>query len=302
MQGFFSSVRSNFRWYLLFGLMIFSIVLWIRISHEEKRGILTFALLNIGQGDAIFIESPTGTQIVVDGGPNNTLMREISKVMPWYDRHIDMLVVTNPDRDHYEGFISLLKKYSTATLLEPGTTNDNDVYKHFQKQISDRGIKKVVARRGQVIDIGGGAYLQILFPDRDVSGLSPNDGSIVMKLVYGETSIMLQGDSTAKIENYLLALGTTTLKSTILKAGHHGSRTSSDENYVRVVDPEWTVISSGVENDYGHPHKEILETMDKLGIPTYDTCNNGKIVFESDGKTFTLKNKNIKEAVVGCRI
>lgn len=211
-----------------------------------------------------------------------------------------MIVVTNPDKDHYEGFISLMKKYSVDTVLEPGTTNKSDTYATLEKEISDKKIKKVTAQRGQVIDLGGGAYLQVLFPDRDISGLPSNDGSLVMKLVYGETSVMLQGDSTAKIEDYLLTLGTTTLKSTILKAGHHGSRTSSTEEYVRVVDPEWTVISSGINNDYGHPHIETVETMEKLKISTYDTCNNGRLVFESDGKSFILKNKNIKKAVVGC--
>ncbi len=302
MQGFFSSVRANLRWYVLGLLVVISIVLWLAISHEERKGKLVFAVLDMGQGDALFIESPTGKQVLVDGGPDNTLMREISKVMPWYDRHIDMIVVTNPDKDHYEGFIPLMKKYSVDLVLEPGTTNKNDLYASLEKEISDKNIQKVIARRGQVIDLGGGAYLQILFPDRDISGLSSNDGSIVMKLVYGETSVMLQGDSTARIEDYLLTLGTTTLKSTILKAGHHGSRTSSSEEYVHAVNPQWTVISSGISNDYGHPHKETVETMQKLKIPTYDTCNNGDIVFVSDGKTFALKNKKPKEVVVGCRV
>lgn len=302
MQGFFSSVRANLRWYVLGMLVGISIVLWLVISHENRKGKLSFVVLNVGQGDALFIESPTGRQVVVDGGPDNTLMREISNVMPWYDRHIDMIVVTNPDKDHYEGFIPLMNKYSVDLVLEPGTTNKNDLYASLEKEIADKNIQKVIARRGQVIDLGGGAYLQVLFPDRDISGLSSNDGSLVMKLVYGETSVMLQGDSTAKIEDYLLTLGTTTLKSTILKAGHHGSRTSSVPEYVSAVTPEFVVASSGIHNDYGHPHKETVETMEKLHIPFYDTCNNGEIVFISDGKNFVLKNKNPKQAVIGCRL
>src|SRR5205823_5277144 len=128
-------------------------------------------------------------------------------------------------------------------------------------------IPEILARRGQIIDLGGGAYLQVLFPDRDVSGLSSNDGSIVMRLVYGDTSVALQGDSTAKIEHYLVGLDGGNLKSTILKAGHHGSRTSTTEEYVRAVAPQWTVMSSGVNNSYGHPHKETLDTLAKLNIP-----------------------------------
>lgn len=301
MQSFFSHFRSNARYYFLLFIVLLSLILWAVISRENRGGILTFSVLDIGQGDALWIESPTGVQVLVDGGPDNTLMREISKVMPWYDRHIDMLVVTNPDRDHYEGFIPLIDKYSTDVVLEPGTFNKNEAYAVLENKIIKKKIPKVLARRGQVIDIGGGAYLQILFPDRDVSGLSPNDGSIVMKLVYGEISVMLQGDSTARIEQYLISLDGKKLKSTLLKAGHHGSRTSSTEEYVTAVSPEVVVISSGKNNSYGHPHKETVETVNKLKIPTYDTCNNGIIALKSDGKKFFWKNKKLKEVIVGCK-
>ncbi|MBA3733515.1 hypothetical protein H0W91_04050 [Patescibacteria group bacterium] len=258
--------------------------------------------MNIGQGDALFIESPTGTQVLVDGGPDKNLMREIPKEMPWYDKHIDMLVITNPDKDHYEGFISLLDQYSVDVVLEPGTKSKTSTYAFIEKEIADKHIPEIVVRRGEIVDIGGGAYIEILFPDRDVSGLSSNDGSIVMRLVYGDTSIMLQGDSTSNVEHYLASLYGTSLKSTILKLGHHGSRTSSSEEYVNDVSPQWAVMSSGIGNSYGHPHKETLDTLSKLKIPSFDTCNNGTIVFESNGMNFVLKNKNSKPAVVGCKL
>ncbi len=278
-----------------------SCVIWSVVFHENRGNLLTFAVLDIGQGDSLFIESPTGVQVLIDGGPNKNLMKEISQVLPWYDRHVDMIVVTNPDRDHYEGFIPFMKKYSTDVVLEPGTINDNSAYDVFQKEIVDKKITKILARRGQVIDLGGGAYLQILFPDRNVSEVSSNAGSIVMKLVYGDTSVLLQGDSISNIEQYLLEIDGDYLKSDILKAGHHGSRTSSVEEYVSKVSPKWTVVSSGQNNSYGHPHKEVLDTMEKLKIKTINTCNNGRIVFQSDGKEFVLKNENLKEAVVGCK-
>lgn len=302
MRKYLLHIKNYLRWYVLLFLFIFSIVLWSVAFHENRHGILTFAVLNIGQGDSLFIESPTGTQVLVDGGPDRNLMKEISHVLPWYDRRIDMIVVTNPDLDHYSGFIPLLQKYSVDVVLEPGTTNKYVGYGVLEKEIANSKIPKVLARRGQIIDLGGGAYLQILFPDRDVSGLSSNDGSIVMKLVYGETSVLLQGDSTAKIEDYLLTLNDIPLRSTILKAGHHGSRTSTTEEYVSAVSPKWTVISSGQNNSYGHPHKETLDTLAKLNIPALDTCNNGDLIFQSDGKNFVLKNKNPKLAVIGCKI
>lgn len=249
---------------------------------------MTVAFLNVGQGDSIFIESPTGVQVIVDGGPAKNLMKEIPHVLPFYDRHIDMIVVTNPDKDHYEGFIGFLKKYSVDVVLEPGTTNPSDTYATLESEIKNRNIPKVIALRGQVVDLGGGAYLEIIFPDRDISGLGANDGSLVMRLVYGDTSVMLQGDSTAKIEEYLVTLGGN-LDSNILKTGHHGSKTSTTESYVEAVSPEWAIISAGNGNSYGHPHQETLDTLNKEKVKILGTYDLGRIVFESDGKEFVLR-------------
>src|SRR4051812_6623134 len=105
MRPLLLHIRTHFRWYAILLLVCVSIALWRVVLHEDRHGVLTFAVLNIGQGDALFIESPTGTQVIVDGGPENALTRELAQVMPWYDKHLDMLVVTNPDKDHYEGFL-----------------------------------------------------------------------------------------------------------------------------------------------------------------------------------------------------
>ncbi len=302
MQQGFLHIKNYLRWYFLLTILVLATILLCVLLNPKKEGILTFAVLDVGQGDALYIESPNGNQVIVDGGPGNNLLKALPKVIPFYDRDIDMIVVTNPDSDHYEGFIKFLDKYKVDSILEPGTTNAYPAYAVFEKKIEQKNIKKTIAIRGQNIDLGGGAYLQVLFPDRNVSQVSPNTGSIVMKLVYGDTSVLLQGDSISNIEQYLLELDGEYLKSDILKAGHHGSKTSSVLEYVEKVAPKWTVISSGENNSYGHPHKETLQTTDSLKIPTFDTCNNGTLIFESDGKNFILKNKNIKEAVVGCKI
>src|SRR6185369_171130 len=135
-----------------------------------------------GQGDALFIESPTGTKVLIDGGPGNALGSELSHVLPWYDRHIDMMVVTNPDKDHYEGFISLLKNYSVDVELESGTVSGTPTYAYLEKEIKEKNIPQIIGKRDQVIDIGGGAYIEVLFPDRSVASTTSNDGSLVMRL------------------------------------------------------------------------------------------------------------------------
>ncbi len=287
MKQVFSHVRTHLKWYILLLLTIVSILLWSAAIHENRTG-LKFVALNIGQGDSLFIESPTGVQVLIDGGPGNSLMRELPRVLPWYDKHIDVVIVTNPDKDHYEGFIPLLAKYSVDVVLEPGTSSKTDTYSFLEKEITEKHIPKIIAARGQFIDIGGGAYIEVLFPDRDVSGLSSNDGSIVAKLVYGKTSVMLTGDSTAKIEDYLIHLDGEKLKSTVLKAGHHGSRTSSSDEYVKEVSPQYAVISAGKDNSYGHPHKETLETFSKYGVQVLGTYSLGDVTLYSDGKTFSV--------------
>src|SRR3989338_1188488 len=130
-----------------------------------------------------------------------------------------------------------------------------------------------------VINFGDGVKLQILFPNQDVSKWETNDASIVAKLVYGDKSFLLTGDSPIKTENILLKLNPDILDSDVLKAGHHGSRTSTSLVYVKAVSPEYTVISAGKDNTYGHPHKEVLNILSNLGVKIVSTIDSGTIKF-----------------------
>lgn len=272
-------------------VLLVLVLLFVTISifyldwRYSKRG-LTFAMMNVGQGDALFIESPTGTQIIVDGGPGKNILKELPKLMPFWDRSIDAMVITNPDKDHISGFTDILKLYTVDTVFEPGTINDSGTYKNIEKEIKNKKIPDILAKKGMNIDIGGGAYLEVLFPDKDVSMGEVNDGSIVMRLIYGETSIMLTGDATEKTENIILNneryKKENILESYILKVGHHGSRTSSSYEFVQAVRPKYALISDGLNNSYGHPHKETLKTFADLGVEVLRTDELGTIVFSCD--------------------
>jgi len=219
--------------------------IWFVVIRESPTNILTIAFLDVGQGDAIYIESPTHQQIIIDGGPSPKILGELRKVMPWYDRSIDMIIVTNPDADHYAGFINVLRSFAIKTVIEPGTYSNTETYKIFEEDVDKEHAQEIIARRGQVMDIGGGAYIKILFPDRDVSKLDSNEGSIIAQLVYGETEVMLTGDATSATEEYVVSLDGEKIRSDILKVSHHGSKTSSSENFVRTVNPQYAVISAG---------------------------------------------------------
>jgi competence protein ComEC len=221
--------------------------------------------------------------------------------MPWWDKHIDAIIITNSDSDHYSGFISLLNQYKVDVVIESGYRSATSDYALLEKEISDKHIPEVLARRGEIIDLGGGAEITILFPDRDVSGLASNDASIVSRLTYGDTSVLLTGDSPIKIEDYLIQLDGDNLKSNVLKVGHHGSKTSTSDEYVKIVAPQIAVISNEKGNSYGFPHQETLDTLKKYSATIYDTCVMGNIILHSDGKQFTLENKNIMPVTAGCK-
>lgn len=269
--------------FYIFLFLLFFVFVLFYLTSIKKESNLTFAMLDVGQGDALFIESPSGLQIVIDGGRDKKTLSELSKLIPFYDKSIDMLIITNPDLDHIGGFLDILKNYKVDVVFEPGTYNDSTIYKSIEKEIKSQNTKRVLARAGTRIDIGGGAYIEILFPDRDVSIWDNNDGSVVARLVYGESTIMLTGDATTRTEEIVLEnYNEEYLRSDILKIGHHGSRTSTSKEFLEKVRPQYAVISSGQGNSYGHPHKEILSILESFGVEILRTDTLGTIVFTCD--------------------
>jgi competence protein ComEC len=244
------------------------------------------SFLDVGQGDSFFVESPTGVQMLIDTGKPGAVMAPLSEEISFADQSIDILLLTHTDLDHNGGAVEVLKKYSIATLiLNKEYTGGDD------KQIVDlaraRGVKIVYARRGQVIDLGGGAYVTILFPDRDVSELESNTASIGLKVTYGEVDFILTGDMPSTVEEYLARIDEGFLDAEILKLGHHGSKTSTSDNFLKAVSPDYAIVSAGADNTYGHPNKEVINRL--FGIQVLETSKASTITFVSDGEDLILK-------------
>lgn len=273
---------------VVFVLFIIVIVVWWAVVSASTGGELRVTFLDVGQGDAIFVQSPSGVQVLIDGGKNRAVVRELSHVMPWFDRSIDVVLATHPDADHIGGLPDVLKRYDVSLIVQSSVKDEEGTdAAAFEKAAAsevETGAQRMIAERGQILDLGDGVRLEVLFPDRDVAGIETNTGSIVARLVYGDTSFMLTGDSPDNIEEYLITLDGGDLKSNVLKAGHHGSRTSSSRMFVGFVSPEYAIFSRGCENSYGHPHEEVVATFAQFGIPTFDTCEDGNVTFVSDGK------------------
>lgn len=250
-------------------------------------GNLTLDFLDVGQGDAILVRGPNGTTVLFDGGPDRILLARLGEVIPFWQHSIDMIVITNPDKDHIAGFIPLLQTMKVGAVLEPGTSSVSATYRALKDEIArsqkEHGTKTLVARKGMSFPIGSGAEIDILFPDRDVTDWKTNDGSIIAQVTYGSTSVLLTGDTTKKSEALLGRVEHVD----VLKAGHHGSRTSTGEALVSMLRPKWVVISAGFQNKYGHPHQETLDTLKKFNVTPLLTYEKGTITFVSDGYAFS---------------
>ncbi len=254
---------------------------------RHQPGVLTVAFLDVGQGDAVYIEAPNGNQMLYDAGPpSGAVLRALGDEMPFYDRSIDVAVFSHPDMDHIGGFVDVFDRYKVDVMLEPGASSTNGVYDEAERVINAHHLTRIIARRGMSIDLGGGVAADILYPDHDMTNAETNSASIVMRIHYGSTSFLLSGDLPIKEENYVVSLSKENkeeLHSQVLKLGHHGSHTSSGELWLETVHPDIAVASAGINNRYGHPHKDTLLRLDSLNIPYLVTIKEGTIRFESNG-------------------
>jgi competence protein ComEC len=242
------------------------------------------AFLDVGQGDAIYIEAPNGNQMLIDGGPSAaSVLRALSSVMPFYDHSINLVLATHPDQDHVGGLPSVIERMDVQGVVTTDNSAKTGVYTAFEKIIAAKHVRRILARTGERIILDSGVALEILFPDRSVRGWETNTGSIVARLSYGSESFMLTGDSPQAIEKYLVGKYGGILHTTVLKLGHHGSKTSSSSEFLSAVNPDYAVISAGHNNKYGHPHKEVLDLLARLKISSISTIDRGTVVIKTDG-------------------
>ncbi len=271
-------------------LLVMAVLVYVVPAAQGRGNELTVTFFDIGQGDAIFIESPTGVQMLIDGGPpDGGVLRRLSARMGFFDRSIDYVLSTHPDKDHVGGLPDVLDRYTVSAVLMTENTGASAADRMFIERTKTEGAQVTYVRRGMHYDLGGGVVLTILFPDHDPTLFESNTSSIVARLTYGDSEFLFTGDSPQAIEQYLVSLDGTKLASDVLKAGHHGSRTSSSATFVEAVHPAYAVVSAGKNNQYGHPHKEVLDLFQRLGIITKNTADLSSISFVSDGRSVSLK-------------
>lgn len=279
--------------FLLFvlGILVFlNIFIWQEVFDWLFNPYLKVIFFNVGQGDAIFIVSPQKHQILIDGGPNSIILEKLAKEMPFWDRSIDLIILTHPEHDHIAGLLEVLKRYKVENILWTGVIRDTAEYKEWLRLIKRENSELRIAKAEQKIKARE-VHFDILNPFENLSGRkikNVNNTSVIAKLVFDKKSFLFSGDAYKSVERKLIARGLA-LDSDVLKVGHHGSKTSSAEEFIEKVLPEIAVISAGKNNRYGHPHQQTLDTLEKYGVETLRTDINGDIKIISDGKNIRIQ-------------
>lgn len=282
--------KKNFVFIILGVLFISNIFVWIAVYDLNQNKLLEVNFFDVGQGDASFIETPQGHQILIDGGPSSVILEKLGKEMPFWDRTIDLVILSHPEADHLTGLLEVLKRYKVENILWTGIVRDTPEYKEWVSLIEKEGANIEIAQAGQKI-IASDATFYILNPSENLEGKimkDSNDTSIVSKLVFGDESFLFTGDIYNSAEKEFGSRGLD-LKSEILKVAHHGSKTSTSEEFIAKVSPEIAVIPVGKDNSYGHPYQEVLERLEKYA-KIFRTDQNGDIKIFSDGENLRIIN------------
>ncbi|MDQ4035980.1 MAG: ComEC/Rec2 family competence protein [Chloroflexota bacterium] len=277
------------------GVGLVVVLLAITVA-SRPDGRLHLTVLDIGQGDAILVEAPTGATMLIDGGPDPELtLRRLGANLPFFARRIDLLVLSHPHQDHVAGLVDALERFRVGALVHAGIAFENAAADRLLTDAALRPATAVVlARAGQRFSLDRQTSLEVLHPtEADAAAPLPegdiNNGSVVMLLRHGGFTALLTGDAEAPIEAALLDRGPLPIVD-VLKVGHHGSDSSTTPAFVEAIRPTAAVISSGEDNEYGHPAPETLATLrSHPGIVVYRTDQQGDIEVETDGRSYRVR-------------
>lgn len=274
-------------------LLCLNIFCWQEVFVLASQQNLKVDFLDVGQGDSIFIETPQNHQILIDGGPNSKVLEKLQGLMPFWDKTIDIIVLTHPEKDHLAGLLSVLQTYNADYILWSQVVRDTSEYNAWADALikaKANGAQILTAESGLKIKAGN-VLLDTIYPFENLSGKelkdTSNDTCVVVRIVFNKNSFLFTGDISAKAEKQIVA--SESVASNVLKVSHHGSKYSTSGVFLAAVSPAFAVISDGKNNSYGHPALEVLQILDKFGIKVLRTDQIGDIIIESNGNNIIIK-------------
>lgn len=271
--------------YVISGMLTGFIVLFSFIT-SLPDGKLHITFCDVGQGDGAYIRFPDGRDMVVDGGPNNKIIDCLSEVMPFWDRSLDLVLLTHPQKDHLQGLIAVFERYKVGYFVRSQVENTTDGFEKLTELVRTKMVAQKFMGQGEDIIVGS-TTLQFFGPAANVLGASTmrdlNEYSLVFALRYGDFDVLFTGDATLRDAITSQALGTIE----VLKVPHHGSKTGMNQAFVDWLKPKLSIISVG-KNSYGHPTREILDILESVGARVLRTDQEGNIEIVSGGKNWRV--------------
>lgn len=256
---------------------------------------------DVGQGDAIFVRTPKGLNILIDGGPDNSVLSCLSNHMPFWDRTIEVVALTHPHADHLVGLIGVLKRYKVDLFIAEKLENKTESFRELARVVQNKKINSRYVFAGDKLRIKDGVVLQVLSPSKEflartsptgVIGESGEFASLILLLSYGEFDVLLTGDSQVfELAEALAASQGEALQGEVevFQVPHHGSKTGISQELIDQINPKLAVISVGKNNKYGHPSKEVIEILKSREVRTLRTDQNGEVEIVTDGKGWGVR-------------
>jgi len=291
MNNGFLYKLSKTQYFVLVLLVFLNFFLLIYQSFLSNTSyITTVSFLNVGQGDSILIQAPNGNTVLIDAGPDDRVVRVISEILPFWQRAINMIIPTHPDKDHIGGFPELFRRFDIDIVYDSPYVATTSVYEEYarERDREDSFVKNASYDDLVVLDKKRGVFLRIFFPDDSTDNLSRNESSTIAQLIHGDVKFLLTGDAGVMMEEYLVFLYGDYLRSDVLKVGHHGSKTSTSDLFLKTVKPKYAIVSAGENNRYGHSHQEVVDRLVSYSINILENKNNN-ILFQTDGVEFWYK-------------